>query len=106
MRRGWLWGLRGLVIDVIPLAEDCLAAVQVPADAVQVDDPAAADLGGGDGLGLDPAAHGVLGDFFEAEHFSQDELRAERCVAEIGDAYGIPFEGKPHYSRLFHIKLL
>ncbi|MCY1365229.1 hypothetical protein D9M69_520680 [compost metagenome] len=73
---------------------------------MEVDDAAAADLGGGDGVGLDPAAHHVLSDVVDAQHLGQDELRAERCVAEIGDALWAPFEGEPHYSRLFHIKLL
>ena len=73
---------------------------------MEVDDAAAADLGGWDGLGFDPAAHRVLGDVIDAQHLGQDELRAERCVAEIGDALWAPFEGEPHYSRLFHIKLL
>lgn len=69
---------------------------------MQVDDAAPADLHGGDGVALDPAAHHVLGDLSETQHFSQDELRAERCIAEGGDTHGIPFIGKPHYSRLFH----
>ncbi len=73
---------------------------------MQVDDAAAADLHGGDGCRLDPAAHHVLGDDFDAQHLGQDELCAERCVAEIGDADGIPFEGEPHYSRLFHTNSL
>ncbi|MNR44982.1 hypothetical protein D3C85_1637900 [compost metagenome] len=69
---------------------------------MEVDDAATADLGGRDGLGFDPAAHYVFGDVLHAQHLGQDELRAERRAPEIGDAFGIPFEGEPHYSRLFH----
>ncbi|MCY1369102.1 hypothetical protein D9M69_561210 [compost metagenome] len=69
---------------------------------MEVDDAAAADLGGWDGLGFDPAAHCVFGDVVDAQHLGQDELCAERRVAKIGDAFRVPFEGKPHYSRLFH----
>ncbi|MCY1282690.1 hypothetical protein D9M70_315360 [compost metagenome] len=57
------WGkVRALFIVVIPLAKDRLAPVEVAADALEVDDAAAADLHGGDGFGFNPAAHHVLGD--------------------------------------------
>lgn len=67
----------GLLIVVIPLAEDRLAPLQITADAMEVDDATAADLGGEDGLGLGPATHYVLGDLFQAQHLGEYRLGAE-----------------------------
>lgn len=90
-------------ICVVPCAEDGLAPVEVAADAVEVDDAAAADFHGREGVGLYPATHYVITDLLQAHHLSQDLLRAERRVAEIGYALGISFKRKPHYTRLFHV---
>ena len=84
------------------MAEDRLAPLQIAADALEVDDAATADLGGGEGLGLDPAAHYVLGDLFQAQHLGEDRLRAEWSGAEIRDFLSGSGDGEPHYSRLFH----
>ena len=80
-------------IGVIPLAEHRLAPLDVAADAVQVDDAAAADLHGREGVGLHPAAHHVFGDLLDAHHFGQHELSAERCFAETDDSFGLAFDG-------------
>ena len=56
---------------------------------MEVDDAAAADFHGRDGVGFDPAAHDVFGDLVEAHHFGQDLLRAERRVTEVGYALGV-----------------
>lgn len=55
----------------------------------------AADFDGRHGVGFDPAAHHVFGDLLEAQQLSQHVLRAERRVAEIGYALGIPLKRKP-----------
>jgi len=80
-------------IGVIPLAEHRLAPLDIAADAVQVDDAAAADLHGREGVGFHPAAHHVFGDLLDTHHFSQHELRAERCFPEADDPFGLAFDG-------------
>lgn len=105
---GYVWACTGswedaLFIGVVPGAEHCFATVEVATDAVQVDHAAAANLDGWEGVGLNPAANHVRGDQVGAEHIHQHLLRAERRVAEIGYALGIPLERKPHYTRLFHV---
>lgn len=70
---------------------------------MQVDDTAAADFHGREGVGFDPAANNIFRDLVEAHHFGQDLLRAERRVAKIGYALGISCKRKPHYTRLFHV---
>ena len=88
------------------MAEDRLAPLQIAADALEVDDAAADDLGGGDGLGLDPAAHHVLGDLFQAEHLGEYRLGAEWSGAEIRNFLSGSGDREPHYSRIFHTKSL
>lgn len=80
-------------IGVIPLAEHRLAPFNVAADAVQVDDAAAADLHGREGVGFHPTAHHVFGDLLDTHHFSQHELRAERRFTEADDPFGLAFDG-------------
>ena len=70
---------------------------------MQVDNAAAADLHGRDGLRLDPAAHHVRGDVFDAEHFGENHLGTERRITEVGDALCVSLCVEPHYSRLFHV---
>ena len=62
-----------------------LDPVQIAADAVEINDTGVADLGGGDGLGLDPATHHAFGDLFQAQHLGEDGLGAERSGTKIRD---------------------
>lgn len=93
---------RASFIVVIPLAEDRLTPVEVAADFVEVDDAAAADLGGRHGLGFNPATHHVFRYVLQAEHLREDRLGAERSSAEVRDFLHRTCDGEPHYSRLFH----
>lgn len=93
---------RASFIVVIPLAEDRLAPVKVAANFVEVDDAAAANLGGWHGLSFDPAAHHVFRDVLQTQHLSEYRLGAEWSGTEVRDLFHRPRDGEPHYSRLFH----
>jgi hypothetical protein len=91
-----------LVIGVIPGAEDGFALINIAANTVQIDDPAAADFHRRDGIILNPTPHNVRRDQLRSHHVNERLCRAERRIAVVSDEFRVAQRVEAYYPRLFH----
>jgi hypothetical protein len=91
-----------LVIGVIPRTEDGFALINIAADAMQINHPAATDFHGWDGIILNPAPYNVRRDQLRSHHVNEGLCRAERRIAVVSDAFRVAQRVEAYYPRLFH----